>query len=101
MTDATEQGTKRPEDLWLVEWPTDYPAREIPRRFREAERLLDGLIDIAQRGTSDVLFVVLADAKVRCKKYRRAVEAADREARAETLRAELRELEAAEEGGGA
>ncbi len=40
-----------------------------------------------------VLFVALMDAKVRCKKYRQAVEAADKEARAESLRAELRELE--------
>ena len=55
-------------------------------------------MDIAQGGGSDVLFAVLVDAKARCKKYRRAVEASNREACIESLRAELRELEAAEQG---
>ena len=90
-----------PEDLWIVEWPPGVEdSREKVRRAREAEKLLGGLVDVAIGGRSEALFVVLMDAKVRCREYVRRIHAADNEARAEALRAELRELEAEMERGG-
>ncbi len=89
-------GVASPEDLWIVEWPLSLDSsREKIAAARSAEKLLEGLIDVAQGGRSDALFVVLMDAKVRCKKYIQTIEAGDKQARIETLRAELRELEAA------
>ena len=91
-----------PEDLWIVEWPpgATTSSREKIGRAKEAEDLLGGLVKIAKGGYSETLFVVLLGAQVRCREYAKAVEASDRKARAESLRAELREIEAAEEGGG-
>ena len=90
-----------PEDLWIVEWPPGVEdSREKVRRAREAEKLLGGLVDVAQGGYSEALFVVLMDAQVRCREYVKRIHAADNEARTEALREELREVEAAIERGG-
>ncbi|MDP9474805.1 MAG: hypothetical protein M3R38_03795 [Actinomycetota bacterium] len=90
------EGKGSPEDLWIVELPPGIETSRDKIAFAgAAERLLGGLVDVAQGGRSDALFVVLMDAKIRCKRYAKLVEASDLEARAERLRAELREVEGA------